>query len=63
MAAVLKLGGDLLALYQTRARGSEVLLFKRDHGLLSKLFVPERGEAVEDRLLRSFEHICSGRER
>ena len=58
MYAVLNLDLDTVALYETRPYGSEVLLFKRAQGLLSKLRIPERGEAVEERLLRSFRHIA-----
>ena len=59
MFAVLKLDLDVVALYESRAKGSEVLLFKRNQGLLGRLQVPEKGEAVEDRLLRSFKHISA----
>ena len=59
MFAVLKLNSDVLALYESRANGSEVLLFKRNQGLLGKLRLREQGEAVEDRLLRSFKNICA----
>jgi hypothetical protein len=59
MFAVLKLNSEVVALYESRANGSEVLLFKRNQGLLGKLRLREQGEAVEDRLLRSFKHICA----
>jgi len=48
---------EVTALYESRAQGSEVLLFKRNEGLLSRINVPEKGDAVEERLARSFEHI------
>ena len=63
MFATLKLNRDVMALYESRPWGSEVLLFKRDEGLLGKLRVPEKGEAVEERLIRSFEIISGGRRR
>jgi hypothetical protein len=59
MFAVLQLDPDTVAMYERRSRGSEVLLFKRTHGFLGKLRVPERGEAVVERLLRSFHQISS----
>ena len=49
---------EVVALYQRRSQGSEVLLFKRNEGLLGRINVPERGDAVEERLARSFENIC-----
>lgn len=60
MFAVLRLDLDTVALYESRRYGSEVLLFKRAQGFLSKLRVPERGEAVEKRLRRSFQQISAG---
>ena len=60
MFAVLQLDLDTVALYESRRYGSEVLLFKRAQGFLSKLRVPERGEAVEKRLRRSFQQISVG---
>jgi hypothetical protein len=48
---------EVVALYETRPEGSEVLLFKRNEGLLGRINVPEKGDAVEQRLARSFEHI------
>lgn len=50
-----------MALYESRPWGSEVLLFKRDEGLLGRLRVPEKGEAVEERLIRSFQIISGGK--
>ena len=58
MFAVLNLDSDVVALYESRAKGSEVLLFKKNQGFLSRLQVPETGDAVEERLMRSFQHIC-----
>jgi len=48
---------EVTALYESRSQGSEVLLFKRNEGLLGRINVPERGAAVEERLARSFENI------
>jgi hypothetical protein len=63
MFATLRLDRNVMALYESRPWGSEVLLFKRDEGLLGKLRVPEKGEAVEERLIRSFQIISGGRSR
>ena len=63
MFAVLNLDTDVVAMYETRSKGSEVLLFIRNQGLLSRLRVPERGDAVEERLTRSFKQICRGGQR
>ena len=62
MFAVLNLDVDVVALYETRAKGSEVLLFKRNEGLLGRLQVPEKGDAVEQRLVRSFKQICAAQD-
>jgi len=51
------LDADVLALYKTRAKRSEVLLYKRNEGVLSKLTLPEKGVALERRLARSFQNI------
>ena len=59
MFAVLQLDPDTVAMYEKRSRGSEVLLFTRTEGFLGKLRVPERGEAVEERLLRSFHQVSA----
>ena len=60
MFAVVNLNSDVMAMYETRSKGSEVLLFLKNQGLLSRLRVPERGDAVEERLTRSFQQICRG---
>ena len=57
MFHVVALDGDVLALYKTRAKRSEVLLYKRNEGILSKLTLPEKGAALERRLARSFQNI------
>ena len=59
MFHVVALDGDVLALYKTRAKRSEVLLYKRNEGILSKLTLPEKGAALERRLARSFRNILS----
>lgn len=48
---------DLIALYESRPRGSEVLLFKRDGGFLGRVKVHQKGNAVEQRLARSLSKI------
>ena len=57
MFHVVALNADVLALYKTRSRRSEVLLYKRNEGVLSKLTLPEKGAALERRLARSFQNI------
>lgn len=57
MFHVVTLDADVLALYKTRAKRSEVLLYKRNEGVLSKLTLPEKGAALERRLTRSFQNI------
>jgi len=52
-----EVNAEVTALYESRSQGSEVLLFKRNEGLLGRINVPEKGDAVEERLARSFEHI------
>ena len=52
-----EVNAEVIALYESRRQGSEVLLFRRNEGLLSRINVPEKGDAVEERLARSFEHI------
>jgi hypothetical protein len=56
---VFTLDADVLALYKTRAKRSEVLLYKRNEGVLSKLTLPEKGAALERRLARSFQNILA----
>lgn len=53
-----EVNAEVIALYESRPQGSEVLLFKRNEGLLGRINVPEKGDAVEERLARSFAHIC-----
>ena len=50
MFHVVTLDADVLAFYKTRAKRSEVLLYKRNEGFLSKLMLPEKGAALERRL-------------
>lgn len=52
-----EVNAEVIALYESRSQGSEVLLFKRNEGLLGRINVPEKGDAVEERLARSFAHI------
>ena len=59
MFHVVTLNADVLVLYKTRARRSEVLLYKRNEGFLSKLTLPEKGAALERRLARSFQNILA----
>jgi hypothetical protein len=59
MFHVLTLDADVLVLYKTRAKRSEVLLYKRNEGFLSKLTLPEKGAALERRLARSFQNILA----
>lgn len=59
MFHVVALDGDVLALYKTRSKRSEVLLYKRNEGILSKLTLPEKGAALERRLARSFQNIVA----
>lgn len=59
MFHVVALDGEVLALYKTRAKRSEVLLYKRNEGILSKLTLPEKGAALERRLARSFQNIVA----
>lgn len=59
MFHVVTLNADVLALYKTRAKRSEVLLYKRNEGFLSKLTLPEKGAALERRLARSFQNIVA----
>ena len=57
MFHVVTLNADVLALYKTRAKRSEVLLYKRNEGFLSKLTLPEKGAALERRLARSLQNV------
>jgi len=59
MFHVVTLNADVLVLYKTRAKRSEVLLYKRNEGFLSKLTLPEKGAALERRLARSFQNILA----
>jgi hypothetical protein len=59
MFHVLTLDADVLVLYKTRAKRSEVLLYKRNEGFLSKLTLPEKGAALERRLARSLQNILA----
>ncbi|HWY67901.1 MAG TPA: hypothetical protein VNX88_04500 [Terriglobales bacterium] len=59
MFHVVTLDADVLAFYKTRAKRSEVLLYKRNEGFLSKLVLPEKGAALERRLARSFQNILA----
>ena len=59
MFHVITLDADVLALYKTRSKRSEVLLYKRNEGVLSKLTLPEKGAALERRLARSFQNILA----
>ena len=59
MFHVITLNADVLALYKTRAKRSEVLLYKRNEGLLSRLTLPEKGAALERRLTRSFQNVVA----
>jgi hypothetical protein len=59
MFHVLTLDADVLVLYKTCAKRSEVLLYKRNEGFLSKLTLPEKGAALERRLARSFQNILA----
>jgi len=59
MFHVVTLNADVLVLYKTRAKRSEVLLYKRNEGVLSKLTLPEKGAALERRLARSFQNILA----
>ena len=59
MFHVVTLDADVLALYKTRAKRSEVLLYKRNEGILSRLMLPEKGAALERRLARSFQNILA----
>jgi len=57
MFRVVTLDAEVLALYKTRAKRSEVLFYKRNEGFLGKLTLPEKGAALERRLARSFQNI------
>ncbi|PYX99609.1 MAG: hypothetical protein DMG64_16175 [Acidobacteria bacterium] len=59
MFHVVALNDDVLALYRTRAKRSEVLLYKRNEGVLSKVMLPEKGAALERRIARSFQNIVA----
>ena len=54
MFNVFKLNTDVLAVYQSSESGSDVLIFRRNEGLLGRVSVQERGDALEHRLERSF---------
>ena len=47
------------AVQATRAKRSEVLLYKRNEGVLSKVMLPEKGAALERRIARSFQNIVA----
>ena len=59
MFHVVALDADVLAFYKTRSKRSEVLLYKRNEGVLSKLTLPEKGAALERRLARSFQSVLA----
>jgi len=59
MFHVVTLNADVLVLYRTRANRSEVLLYKRNEGFLSRVTLPEKGAALERRIARSFENILA----
>jgi len=55
---VLKLNTDVVAVCQSSESGSDVLIFRRNEGLLGRVSVQERGDALEHRLERSFAQIA-----
>ena len=52
--------GDITAISNRQQNGSEVLLFKRNEGLLGRVILPEKGSALEQRLQRSFQRVLCG---
>lgn len=57
MFEVFNVSNDVVALYESRTRGSEVLLFKRNVGFLGRVNVEQKGNAVEKRLSKSISKI------
>lgn len=49
--------GEITAIANRHLHGSEVLLFKRNEGFLGRIFLPEKGDLLEKRLLRSMKRI------
>jgi len=49
--------GEITAIANRHLHGSEVLLFKRNEGLLGRIVLPEKGDLLEKRLLRSMKRI------
>lgn len=45
--------GDITAIANPRPHGSEILLFKRNDGLLARIVLSEKGNALQQRLLHS----------
>ena len=58
MFNVVNLDSDVVAVCQNHPAGSYVLLFHRNEGLLGRVQVPERGQALEQRLTRSFARVA-----
>ena len=51
--------GDITAIVNQHSHGSEILLFKRNEGLLGRVVLPEKGEMLQQRLLRSLKRILA----
>ena len=52
--------GDITAISNRQQGGSEVLLFKRNEGLLGRVMLREKGSALEQRLQRSVQRVLFG---
>lgn len=49
--------GEITAISNERPEGSEVLLFKRNEGLLARVVLPQKGDLLQHRLESSLDRI------
>ena len=54
--------GDITAVHYHNGKSSEVLLFRENEGPLSRVIVPEKGEALQKRLKRAIERVMKSYE-